>query len=172
MARAQAGDREAYRQLLASFTPVLRRYFRRRVTSPTLVEDLVQDTLLAIHRARHAYLPDQPFAPWGMTIARNALLDQLRKGKRITAHETAGGELPEQAGEEIWHGDADVEAAELLARLPVGQRDAVKLTKLDGLSVADAARSLGITESALKVRVHRALAALKHWLLVEGGSGA
>lgn len=167
MAAAQNGDAAAYRKLLESLTPVLRRYFRRRSSNGALVEDLCQETLLSIHRARHTFLTDQPFGAWAMTIARNAWIDSLRKIKRRSEFESTVEEIPQVAADTPWQGEGDLEAEALLAQLPAGQREAVRLTKLEGLPVEAAARKLGISESALKVRVHRALQLLKKTFLVE-----
>lgn len=157
--QAQAGDEAAYRQCLSMLATRLRAYLRRRLSAqPHEVEDLVQETLLALHLQRGTYDPSLPVSAWVLTIARHKLVDLWRRrGRREALHETLDdvdeallAAEPEDAGARR---DLDV----LLQDLPAAQRQAIVLTKLEGLSVAEAAANTGATESAIKVQVHRGL---------------
>jgi RNA polymerase sigma-70 factor (ECF subfamily) len=160
MASAQQGDAQAYERLLRELLPALRAFARSRLTGPS-AEDVVQNALLSIHRARHTYRPERPFGPWWRAIARHAVIDFVRAQSRRGA-ELALDELdlpaPEPDREER-RLSPHLEAA--LAALPPGQRQAVELLHVEGLSVAEAALRVGITPGALKVRAHRGYRALR-----------
>jgi len=156
---AQAGDEAAYRQSLDLMAHRLRAYFRRRM--PTLqadVEDLVQETLLAVHLQRGTY--DRTFAvsAWFTAIARHKLVDLWRRRGRqddLTDEYEEVDELQLVAHPQDHHAIRDL--ARLLRELPDLQRQAIELTKLEGLSVAEASERTGASESAIKVQVHRGL---------------
>lgn len=153
MAAAQQGDRDAYRQLLGLCVPLLARFFRRRV-SDSAQDDLVKDTLLALHRKRDSWDPTRPFLPWLAAIARYRWVDHLRR-----SYARAEDELPDSlgmAGEEEAV-DARFGCDRLLERLPAGQAAAIRAMRIDGLSAAEAATRLGQSESLVKVNVHRGL---------------
>jgi RNA polymerase sigma-70 factor, ECF subfamily len=164
--RGRDGDAVAYHDFLKALTAHLRAYFRRRLSAwPDEVEDLVQEALLAIHNQRQTYDPGQPLTAWVHAIAKYKLVDLLRRraGKeRLTDPLDA---VPDNAT--ALFSTADGEAAEarndlhkLLAQLPDRQRLPIVRTKLEGLSVAEAALATGMSESAIKVGVHRGLKAL------------
>lgn len=158
--RAQAGDETAYRQALDLLARRLRLYLRRRMQSlPQEVEDLVQETLLAIHLQRGTWEPAVPVTRWALAIARHKLIDLWRRrGRRDRLHESiddvAEAELPAVTDAE---GPARRDLATLLATLPAAQRQAIRLIKLEGLSVAEAGARTGVSGAALKVQVHRGL---------------
>ncbi len=158
MLAALAGDGTAYRMLLSGLTRHLRSYFARRLDSGA-AEDAVQETLIAIHARRATYDPALPFTAWVYGIARYKLIDEYRRSKRHAA-------VPlEQAGDLFGHDEAAEAIArrdvgKLLAKLPEAKRRLVKDIKLDGVSVADAAARTGMSESAVKVSVHRAIKSL------------
>ncbi|MFZ0790984.1 MAG: sigma-70 family RNA polymerase sigma factor [Chromatiaceae bacterium] len=164
--RGLAGDAAAYHGFLMALTGHLRAYFRRRLTRlPDEVEDLVQETLLAVHNQRHTYDAGQPLTAWVYAIAKYKLIDLLRRRSVREALTDPLDALAENAAELF--STADGEAAEarrdlnkLLAQLPDRQRLPILHTKLEGLSVAEAARATGMSESAVKVGVHRGLRAL------------
>ncbi len=158
MAAAQSGDEEAYRQLLETVTPMLIRYTQRYLSSPDAAEDVVQEILLSLHRVRHTYDPERPFEPWLYSIARSRVVDHLRRQRRISAVEVMLQVLPESTAETEMTADG---AREVLERLPPTQREALTLLKIEGLSLAEAARRAGVSVSALKVRAHRAYKVLK-----------
>lgn len=153
MAMAQRGDRLAYRTLLVECGTWLRRYFGRRVP-PGHMEDLVQETLLALHQKLATYDPDRAFLPWLAAIARYRWVDHLRRIYR--AHETeleegliGGSDEPAIA--------ARISLNRLFEQLPSAQAQAIELVKIEGLSVAEASRACGQSESLVKVNIHRGI---------------
>jgi len=167
MAGAQDGDGDAYRLLLEDLLPVLRRMVRARVYDRESAEDVVQNILLSIHRARHTYRPERPFGPWMRAIARNAMVDAFRETGRRGEREVGVAWIDEIAGEpaDPLQGDAlDPRLQAALERLPDAQREAVEMIQLRGLSVAEAALEAGVTPGALKVRAHRGYRALRRML--------
>lgn len=159
MLAALDGDAAAYRTLLAQLAPHLRGFFMRRLGSVADAEDLVQETLIAIHTKRATYDPAMPFTAWLHAIARYKLIDHFRRSKvrRTLPLEEADSVFAEEQAEAAT-AKRDVEM--LLARLPKSKRDLVRQTKIEGLSTAEAAERTGLSESGVKVGVHRALKAL------------
>lgn len=156
--RAQAGDEAAYREALEAIAARLRGYFARRLLSvPHEVEDLVQETLLALHLRRGTHDAALPVSNWVYAIARHKLVDLWRRrGRREALHEPLDQTERLQAPlREELPARRDVEA--LLGALPEAQRLAIALIKIEGLSVAEASQRSGVSVSALKVRVHRGL---------------
>lgn len=157
--RAQAGDEAAYRDCLLRIAARLRAFLRRRLQGlPDEVEDLVQETLLALHTQRGTYDPTLPVSAWVLAIARHKLVDLWRRrGRRDALHdpldEVDESRLPADAHE----GSAQRDLEQLLQTLPQAQRVAIVLTKIEGLSVAEAAHRTGASASAIKVQVHRGL---------------
>jgi len=158
MARAQAGDRDAYRSLLEEIGPIVLGWLRRWLTDAEDLADVYQDTLVHLHRARHTYDPARAFEPWLYAIARNAAADHGRRRRRRRTWETAVDDLPEIPMEEQAFEPA---LADALRALPPPQREAFTMLKLEGLSVGAAAARAGISPGALKVRAHRAYKALR-----------
>lgn len=154
---AQAGDESAYRSALRSVAVRLRGYFRRRLSAnPDDVEDLVQETLLALHLQRGTYDPALPISAWVHAIARHKLVDHWRRrGRRGTS--LSIDEADEAFLVAANEGEARRDLGKLLDKLPTAQQRAIRLTKVEGLSVAEAAVHTGISESAIKVQVHRGL---------------
>jgi RNA polymerase sigma-70 factor (ECF subfamily) len=168
MARAQAGDGEAYRRLLEEITPYLRALAARRHREPSDIEDTVQDVLLTLHAIRQTYDPARPFAPWLVAIANRRLVDRLRRQGRLRARET-----PLAPEHETFPADAANlenemsdrrQLREALQSLPAGQRRAIQLLKLDEMSLKEASAATGISIVALKLATHRALKALRKLL--------
>jgi RNA polymerase sigma-70 factor (ECF subfamily) len=159
---ALAGDAAAYRAFLKALAPLLRGYFRKRLFDlPDDVEDLVQETLLAIHSHRHTYKPAQPLTAWAHTIARYKLVDLLRaRSRREALHEPWDDALALFAEPEGNAAESRHDLATLLATLPERQRRALVMTQVEGASVREAALALGVSEVALKVGVHRSIKAL------------
>lgn len=157
-----AGHAADYQAFLKGLSSHLRAFVRRRLTGlPDDIEDLVQDTLLAIHNQRHTYRPDQPLTAWVQAIARYKLIDRLRsRASREALHDPLDNDLPLFATHDHDAADARRDVAQLLGRLPDHQRLPIVHTKLDGLSVAEAAAATGMSESAVKVGVHRGMKAL------------
>jgi len=165
MARAQAGEREAYRRLLEDITPFIRALAARRLHDASEVEDAVQDVLLTVHMIRHTYDPARPFAPWLVAIANRRIIDRLRRQMRRNLRQTTLSSKQETfSAPEANLGDAGLDAVALRAaieRLPPGQRQAIKLLKLGEMSLREAATASGMSIVALKVATHRALATLR-----------
>lgn len=156
MSAAQRGDSRAYRDLLGEVRIWLMRYYSRRLP-PEHVDDVVQEALIAVHHKRHTYDPQRPFKPWLTAVARYKWIDRLR---------SIGRDRSVELSEELAEGDhADVAVnvsalEDLLARLKPGQREAIRLVKLEGFSVEEAARRTGQSPSLIKVNIHRGLARL------------
>jgi RNA polymerase sigma-70 factor (ECF subfamily) len=168
MARAQDGDRVAYRRLLEEITPYLRSLAARHRVPSGEAEDVVQDILLTLHAVRHTYDPGRPFGPWLLAIARRRIADRLRRHGRIAAAETALGPEHETivaTGPNLYAVLAGQRGLrEAIERLPPGQRQAVHLLKLRELSLKEAASESGMSVGALKVASHRALKSLRAML--------
>ena len=166
MQAAQDGDRRAYGELLRALTPILRALARRHWTGarPQDIEDVVQETLLAIHQARHTFDPGRKFMPWAGTILRHRLSDVRRAGQRRGRREAPiMDDLP--APEPTAEHAADVPMlSRAISRLPAGQRQAVELLKLKEMSLQEAAEQSGQSVGALKVAMHRALLRLRQLL--------
>lgn len=160
--RGLAGEADAYHAFLKALSAHLRAFLRRRLSGlPDEIEDLVQDTLLAVHSQRHTYRPDQPLTAWVQAIARYKLIDLFRsRAGRESLHEPLDDELDVFASCDTDAAEARRDVAKLLQQLPDQQRLPILHTKLEGLSVAEAARATGMSESAVKVGVHRGLKAL------------
>lgn len=156
--RAHDGDEAAYREALTLAAARLRAYLRRRLAArPDEVEDLVQETLLALHLHRGTWDPSLPVAGWMLAIARHKLIDHLRRhGRREALHDPL-----DEVGDELAAPEAEPGTGRDLERLfqalPEAQRAAIVLTRLEGLSVLEAAQRTGASESAIKVQVHRGL---------------
>ena len=167
MARAQQGDRAAYRQLLQETTPYLRSLARRQGIAQDELEDVVQDALLTLHSIRHTYDPTRPFGPWIVAIACHRIADHKRRQRRMAAirvevellHET-NAPPGTNINEELLDGDRLKQAIE---RLPEGQRKAITMLKLREMSLKEAAVESGMSVAALKVATHRAMKALR-WI--------
>lgn len=160
--RGLAGEAEAYHGFLKALSAHLRAFLRRRLGGlPDEIEDLVQDTLLAVHSQRHTYRADQPLTAWVNAIARYKLIDLFRsRAGREALHDPLEDDLEVFASCDTDAADARRDVAKLLQQLPDHQRLPIMHTKLEGLSVAEAARATGMSESAIKVGVHRGLKAL------------
>jgi len=159
MAQAQAGDRDAYRDLLEDLAPLLEAFLRGHGADAHDLDDLRQETLITVHRARHTYDPSRPLEPWLFAIARSVAIDHHRRQARRRAREVAVEALPEVAAADL--AGAEQQLAEALAALPAAQREAFELLQVEGLSSVEASRRAGTTPGALKVRAHRAYRALR-----------
>jgi RNA polymerase sigma factor (sigma-70 family) len=154
MVSAQSGDASAYRALLEAIEIWLSRYFYRRVP-PGNRDDLVQEVLIAIHRKRHTYDPAQRFGPWLAAVARHKWIDWLRAQTR-----RAEVDLPADIASEQNHGDAvlaGISIDQLLAKLKPTQSQVIRLVKVDGLSIEEAAATTGQSQSLVKVNIHRGM---------------
>lgn len=156
------GNAAAYRAFLQQASKYLRAFVARRLYGwPDEVEDLVQECLLAMHNQRHTYQPDQPLTAWAHAIARYKLIDVLRaKSAREALHDPLDDEMAlfAESTEEAGHARRDLDG--LLEALPDKQRLPIRHVKLEGRSVAETATLTGLSESAVKVNIHRGLKAL------------
>ncbi len=153
MALSQTGDRQAYATLLAECQKWLQRFYARRIVRHQ-IDDLVQDTLLSLHRKLASYDPDRPFLPWLAAIARYRWVDHLRKVYR--ADETIledgfSAENPEPAIA------ARISLDRMFSYLPPAQARAIELVKIQGLTIAEASHACGQSQSLVKVNIHRGL---------------
>lgn len=157
--RAQSGDEAAYREALSRIAVRLRGYFARRLFAwPDEVEDLVQETLLALHLQRGTYDSSLPVSAWVHAIARHKLVDALRRhGRREALHEPLDDQDEDFAPVVLAEQPARRDLRVLLDSLPAAQQQAILLTKIAGLSMTEASRRTGVSVSALKVQVHRGL---------------
>lgn len=160
MQRAQAGDRLAYERLLTELGVAIAGYLRHRFGAVDFAEDCVQECLIAIHEARHSFEPGRPFRPWLFAIVRHRAIDMLRR-QRTHAAVFAAGVMPDDvpaadAAADPERRDRRLAMGAVLAALEPEHREALQLTRLMGFSTAEAASRLGISETALRVRVHRA----------------
>lgn len=160
--RGLDGDAGAYHRFLVELSARLRAFLRRRLPhAPEEVEDLVQETLLAIHNQRHTFDSAQPLTPWVHAIARYKLVDFFRRRSRENLTlEPLDGELDCLSTADTDAAEARRDLAKLLDALPERQRLPIVYVKVQGLSVVEAARLTGMSESAVKVAVHRGLKAL------------
>lgn len=159
---ALGGDAAAYQRFLQALTGHLRAFLRKRLAGlPDDVEDLVQETLIAVHNQRHTYDPAQPVTAWLHAIAKYKLVDLLRRRSRHEAYNDPFDDEHEIFAARDDHADeARRDVMKLLEELPERQRAALTCMKLEGLSVVETAKRTGMSESAVKVTVHRALKAL------------
>ncbi len=157
--RAQSGDEAAYHDCLVRIAARLRAFLRRRMQGlPDEVEDLVQETLLALHTRRGTYNPTLPVSAWVLAIARHKLVDLWRRrGRQEALHDPLDDVDESLLAADAHEGSAHRDLDQLLQTLPPAQRVAIVLTKIEGLSVAEAAQRTGASESAIKVQVHRGL---------------
>jgi RNA polymerase sigma-70 factor (ECF subfamily) len=167
MERYQRGDGEVLAELYREVAPGMLNYLYRFVRDRALAEDLLQEVFLRIHKVRHTYRPDSPAKPWLFAIARYAAIDALRKrGRRreVAYEEGFMNTASPDALEQTEHSESMEQVERALDELPAGQREAFVLTKVAGLSVQEASAVLGISEGATKVRVHRAVGAVREFL--------
>jgi RNA polymerase sigma-70 factor (ECF subfamily) len=165
MARYAAGDAAAFGELYDALAPPVYQFLLARVRNRALAEDLVQQTFLHVHRARASFMTGSAVRPWIFAIARRLLIDSVRRRRLEERHlaiqenvEPSLGAAPDQELAAAQLADC---VQETLERLPESQREAYVLTKQQGMSVADAAARLSTTVTAIKLRTHRAVEALR-----------
>lgn len=151
---AQRGDKQAYAALLASCSNWLLRYYRRKVP-PEQIDDLVQDTLLSVHRKLASYDPSRSIIPWLAAIARYRFVDHLRHAYRNAADSIEDDTALARDDEPAL--TARLSLDRLFEALPEAQCRAIELVKIEGLSISEASASTGQSESLIKVNIHRGL---------------
>ena len=164
MVAAQAGDRAAYEALLRDCVGVIASVARRQRVPPDRIDDVVQDTLLTVHRARQTYDPTRSFTAWLTVIAERRAIDLLRKTGRQALREVhAPIAYARHADESVATPDpgGDARLGKAVADLPERQREAVQHLVLQERSLAEAAAATGRSAGSLKVNLHRALKSLR-----------
>ena len=159
MRAAIAGDERAYTEFLRRAACLVRGFARRKVVQGGIdPEDIVQETLLAIHIKRHTWRDDTPVTPWLYAIARYKLIDAFRRrGRRV---EIEIGEIMETFAEPERETVSERDIGRVLETLAPGQRSVVAAVSVEGLSISETAKSLGMTETAVRVALHRGLTAI------------
>lgn len=172
MALAQDGDRRAYRTLLESITPYVRKLAARCFREPPDIDDVLQDVLLTVHMVRHIYDPKRPFGPWLRAIANRRIIDRLRRDTRRKAREVALTADDETFADPATNHNPGAFDEALLAqaidRLSPEQRQTITMVKLNEMSLKEAAAVSGRSVVALKVATHRALKSLRRILKQQG----
>jgi RNA polymerase sigma factor (sigma-70 family) len=155
MIRALDGDAAVYQALLSSLVPLLRSFFGRRIGRNDVVEDLVQETLIAVHSRRATFDRDRPFSAWLYAIARYKMVDHFRRSHREQLNDELDETLAAADFEAATSAAIDVEM--LLSKLPAKQRNAIRATKIDGYALDEVANASGISQSDAKMSVYRGL---------------
>ena len=168
MAAAQKGDRVAYEKLLRDCASLIASRARRRGVPPDRVDDVVQEVLLTVHRARATYDPRRSFEAWLRIIVERRAIDILRQMRRHGEREVHAPLAYERYADEaidhlvrIEHKDKAKQIGAALTELPPRQREAVQHLMVDDRSLADAAVLTGRSKGSLKVNLHRALIGLR-----------
>ena len=168
MVSAQAGDRAAYERLLRECAPLIRRIAQRQRVHADAMEDVVQEVLLTVHRARQTYEPGRSFSAWLVAISQRRSIDALRREGRKARREVhdpiAYESHADGSRDVVRDGTANTQAASVQSAidgLPAGQREAIEIFALRQLSLDEAAALTGKTKGALKVNMHRALRTLR-----------
>jgi RNA polymerase sigma-70 factor (ECF subfamily) len=168
MVSAQNGNNKDYALFLNEVSKMLRPYLGKRMASDK-AEDVLQETLLTIHQARHTYLPSRKIEPWIYAICSHRLIDYFRKYRRIEKNEVIDFELIETAASP--QAAATNEKADrvfgLLDKLPIQQKTSIELLKLEELSVKDVSQRMGMSESAVKVTAFRGYETIRRWLRID-----
>ncbi|MBX3189741.1 MAG: RNA polymerase sigma factor [Labilithrix sp.] len=168
MDRYATGDDAAFEELYDGLVPRLEGFLLRQTSDRARVEDVVQNTMLQIHRHRGRFIAGAQVVPWAFAIARRLLIDQHRRGGReVLSRDDDGASaqlleaIDARADDVAIAKEVAARLTEELGRLPENQRVAFELIKQDGLSVAEAAQVLGTTVAAVKLRAHRAYEAMR-----------
>ena len=166
MKQTQKGNREAYERLLVEISPLILNFVRRRVFNQQLVDDVFQEALLTFHKAKHTYRVELPFGPWFFAVIRNSIWDTLQKNRKFNEHEIPVEDFHDATVPEVAEGGLDDRLHLALESLPDGNRQAVELLKFKGMSLQTAAKEMGISVAAIKVRAHRGYNLLRNFLMV------
>ena len=169
MIGSQRGDAAAYAELLTLLAATARQYTRNRLGDVPWLDDVAQEVLLTVHRARSTYDSRRPFAPWFYAILSHRMIDVLRKERRVSAREVGGDVLPEPVAPTGSRpdGEHDVDGEALrsaLDALPARQREVVSALKLRDESVKEVSERLGMSVSSVKVTAHRGYRVLRRLL--------
>ncbi|MEN8160234.1 MAG: RNA polymerase sigma factor [Myxococcota bacterium] len=165
MIAAQGGDRAAYAALLEELLPFVRRRLSAQLGGDPAADDVTQQVLLSVHRARHTFRGERGFSPWLNAIVRNAAISWRRgQSRELARRDDSEVEALEAAPVAIADHGRSRQLQRALERLPVKQREAIVLLKLEGLTIAEAARRAQVSQGAIKLRAHRGYRALRQLL--------
>lgn len=167
MLRYQRAEPEAAEELVQRLSPMLFRFLAHPAWPRSFTEDLLQETWLRIHRARHTYRPEAPLLPWLYAIARHTRLDAQRRTSRRHRRELPLEEVGERAASPDAASVAQLDLPWLLAQLPESQREVIFMLKVSGMSLKDVAKATSSTVGAVKQKAHRAYEKLRG--LLSGG---
>ena len=158
------GDAASHRALLDRLSRRLRAYYKGKLArigrGAAEAEDLVQEAVLAIHLKRHTYDPAEPLTPWVHAIARYKLMDFLRRTRTSLADAPLDEADAMMAHDDNVSAESTYDVRRLMERLPKNMRCSIEAVKLEGQSIAEAAERCGISESGVKMNIHRGLKAL------------
>ena len=171
MARYQQGDLTAATALIHRLSAQLHRFFVVQLASRSDADDLLQETWLRIHKARHTYRAGEPLLPWLYAIARHIRVDHYRKARRTTGREEGLEGIPEVAAPTAGSGKTPGLEA-LLAPLPESQREVIEMLKVAGMSLEEVARATSSSVGSVKQKAHRAYEKLREQLSGMGQSKA
>jgi len=164
MGRYQQGDLAAATALIHRLSPQLLRFFVVQFASREHADDLLQETWLRIHKARHTYRPGEPVLPWFYAIARNIRVDHFRKSSRTTGHEQPLDETPEIKAPAAQESGRIPNLEALLAPLPESQREVIQMLKVQGMSLEEVARATSSSIGSVKQKAHRGYEKLREKL--------
>jgi RNA polymerase sigma-70 factor (ECF subfamily) len=167
MSGYQQADKEAAAALIEKVSPMLLRFFYAQAFSRRYADDLLQETWMRVHKARHTYRPGEPVLPWIFAIARHTGLDSYRKTRRIEVRETQVEELPEIAAAPVVARDAEAMDA-ILGALPESQREVLVMLKVSGMTMEEVARATSSSVGSVKQKAHRAYRTLRGALMGGG----
>ena len=164
MSGYQQADEEAARALIEKVTPLLLRYFWAHAFHRRFAEDLLQDTWMRIHKARHTYRRGEPVLPWIFAIARHVGQDNYRRARRVEIREAQLDVLPETAASSsnVLRDVPDMDA--ILAELPASQREVIVMLKVSGMTIEEIARATSSSAGSVKQKAHRAYRKLRNIL--------
>jgi RNA polymerase sigma-70 factor (ECF subfamily) len=168
MSRYQQGDSAAVWLLVHRLSPQLHRFFLAQLVSSRYADDLLQETWMRIHQARHTYRPGEPVLPWLYAIARHIRVDHFRKQHRSDRRELQVEQLPEAPADPASAASTVPDMETLLADLPASQREVICMLKISGMSLEEVARATSSSVGSVKQKAHRAYAKLRERLSRHG----
>ncbi len=165
MSGYQQADEKAATALIERMSPLLLRYFLVQSSGRRFAEDLLQDTWMRVHKARHTYRIGEPFLPWIFSIARHARLDHYRKVRRVEIRETQVDVLPQAAAAPSVSSPNIADLDAMLRELPESQREVIVMLKVSGMTIEEVARATSASAGSVKQKAHRAYQKLREVLI-------
>jgi RNA polymerase sigma-70 factor (ECF subfamily) len=165
MSGYQQADEEAARALIERVSPVLLRFFWVQFANRRFADDLLQETWMRVHKARHTYRPGEPALPWIIAIARYTGIDNYRKSRRVEASETQVDVLPEPVSPNPSFAQPGPDIEAILGALPESQREVIVMLKVTGMTIEEVARATSSSAGSVKQKAHRAYRKLREVLL-------